>query len=328
MDMWIWFIMPGCAILLVIMWLIFGKDKETLPTVSFSPPEGLDPLEVEYAQIVTISDRGIYAELLYWVSKGILTVKNEGDRVGMLKTGVLPADASEHEKFLFHDLFDRSDLVWLDQFPPEVSEHKRELCDKVGEQFTGKNAVVQDDSMQVTMTAMAILIIAVFVVEVTVGVGILIPALLGIVLFTGLALLQNGALGFRSKHDRFEVIAGTVLTLGCLLAHLFLLWQHTSLQFTCLFAICFIICIPCILFMERRVNHRLYGQILGFRQFIESAEWDRLKTLSNEKPGYGMDILPYAMLFNMGTKWTAAFENNTIYTCVEEMEKMAEESEK
>ena len=79
--------------------------------------------------------------------------------------------------------------------------------------------------------------------------------------------------------------------------------------------------------MERRVNHRLYGQILGFRQFIETAEWDRLKRLSEEDPGYGMDILPYALLFNMGTKWTAAFENKTIYTCVEEMEKLAEQEE-
>lgn len=316
--------MPGCAILLFILWCIFGRDKKTIPTITTSPPEGLDPLEMEYAQIATISDRGIYAQLLYWVSKGLLTVRNEGNRVGMLKAGMLPDHAPEHAAFLFQRLFDRSDLVWLDQFPTEVSEHKGELGDKVGERFTGRNAVVQDDSMYVTLTAMAILMISVFVIEVTVDAGVLIPALLGAVLFIGLAFLQNGALGFRSRYDRFEVICGTIFTAGSLAAHLVLLGLHTGLLFTCLFAICFIICIPCILFMERRVNHRLYGQILGFRQFIETAEWDRLKQLSEEAPGYGMDILPYALLFNMGTRWTAAFENKAIYTCVEEMERMAE----
>ena len=178
-----------------------------------------------------------------------------------------------------------------------------------------------------TLTAMAILIISVFVVEVMADVNVLVSILLGAALFTGLSLLQNGALGFRSKHDRYEVICGTVFTAGTLAVHLILLRLHTSLLFTCLFAICFLICIPCILFMERRVNHRLYGQILGFRQFIETAEWDRLKQLSKEVPGYGMDIMPYALLFNMGTKWTAAFENNTIYTCVEEMEKIVEQNE-
>jgi len=165
MGMWIWFVMPGCAILLIILWRIFGKDKSTIPMITTRPPEGLDPLEMEYAQIATITDRGIYAQLLYWVSKGLLTVREEAGRVGMLRTGMLPGDASAHETFLFHDLFDRSDLVWLDQLPPEVSEHKVELGDKAGEKFTGKNAVVQDDSMYVTLTAMAILIISGIVVE-------------------------------------------------------------------------------------------------------------------------------------------------------------------
>jgi hypothetical protein len=30
----------------------------------------------------------------------------------------------------------------------------------------------------------------------------------------------------------------------------------------------------------------------------------------------------------MGTRWTAAFENKTIYACVEEMEKIEEQNEK
>ena len=322
--MWIWFVMPGCAVLLIILWLVFGRDKKTIPEVTARPPEGLDPLEMEYAQIATISDRGIYAQLLYWVSKGILSIKDDNGRTGMLRMAMLPDDAPAHAALLFHDLFDSSDLIWLDQLPPKVSEHKRELCDKVGERFTGKNAVVQDDSMFMTLTAMALLIISIFVIEVKAEVGVLIPCLLGAILFTGLTLLQNGALGFRSKHDRFEVICGTVFIAGSLAAHLFLLKKHNSLMFLCLFAVCFLICIPCILFMERRVNQRLYGQILGFREFIETAEWDQLKRLSEEDPAYGMDTLPYALLFNMGTRWTAAFENKTIYACVEEIEKIEE----
>ena len=323
--MWIWFVMPGCAILLIILWFVFGRDRNTIPTITTRPPEGLDPLEMEYAQIVTISDRGIYAQLLYWVSKGFLSVKDDNGRIGMLRTGMLPDNASAHETFLFNNLFASSDLIWLDRLPSEVSEHKGELLDKVSERFTGKNAVVQDDSMFVTLTAMALLVISVFVIEVTTDVGVLLSCLLGVILFIGLTLLQNGALGFRSKHDRFEVICGTAFVAGSLAVNLVLLKLHTSLLFTCLFAICFLICIPCILFMERRVNNRLYGQILGFREFIETAEWDQLKRLSEEDPGYGMDILPYALLFNMGTRWTAAFENKTIYTCVEEMEKIEEQ---
>ena len=335
--MWVWLVMPVCAIVLVAMWLIFGKDKKTIPTITVSPPEGLDPLEMEYAQIVTISDRGIFAMLLYWVSKGWLEIRTatdakagnmsddtkDDDRVGVEKVADLPQGQPDHAYFLFERLFKKSDLVWLDSFPPEVSDHKGELRDKVAERFTGRNAVVESDTMNATMAAMFILIIGVFVVEVMVDAGVYLPSMLAVLLFCMLALLQNGALGFRSKYDTFEVVVGGIGAAAILAAHLLLLYLHAGAGFTILFAVCFLICVPCIMFMERRVNHRLYGQILGFRQFIETAEWEKLKLMSEEDPQFGMDILPYAMLFNMGTKWTKNFENKTIYTAVEKMEKMS-----
>ena len=319
--------MPGCAAIAVILWVIFGRDKKTIPAITTGPPEGMDPLEMEYAQIVTITDRGIFAELLYWASEGLLKIRNEGGRTGMEKAGKLQEDAPEHASFLFQRLFQKSDVVWLDSFPAEVSDHKGELRDKVGERFKGRNAVVQDDSMAVTLAALGILIVSIFVVEVAADVNVFFSAFLGAVLFVTAVFLQNGALGFRSKYVRFELVFGGAGTAAVLIIHMILLKLHTDTLFVCVFAVCFLICIPCIIFMERRVNHRIYGQILGFRQFIETAEWDRLKQLSEDDPDYGMDILPYAMLFNMGTKWTAGFENKTICTCVEKMEEMAQQEQ-
>lgn len=318
--------MPLCAVILIVMWFVFGRDKKTIPTITTRPPEGLDPLEMEYAQIVTITDRGIYAGLLQWVSMDVLEVTTRGERIGMRRISELPADAPEHARYLFQELFQKKDTVWLDNFPASVADHKDRILERVKKRFTGKNAVVQSDTMNATMAAMALLIIAIFVIEVTVGVNVILSVFLAIALFITLALLQNGALGFRSKHDRFEVVFGGVGTAVILIAHLVLLQLYThDPRFLCVFGICFIICIPCFMFMERRVNHRLYGQILGFREFLETAEWDKLKELSKEDPAYGMDILPYAMLFNMGTRWTAQFENKTIYSCVKEMEKAGQE---
>lgn len=367
----LWAMMPGCAIVLIVMWIIFGKDKKTIPVITTRPPANLDPLEIEYAQIATITDRGIYAELLYWVSQGYLEIKSnhdgdepgadertgggtEGrgdstgrtdditdgsaeDRIAMRKVSDLPPDAPEHARFLFEGLFGKSDTVWLDRFPPEIADHKDQILERVKTRFKGRNAVVQDDSMAVTVTAIGVLIVVVFVLEVMVDVGVWVPAILGVALFTALAFLQNGALGFRSKYIPFEVIVGAVGTALILFVHLLLLHLHgAQALFLVLFAVCFLVSIPCILFMERRVNHRLYGQILGFREFIKTAEWDRLKQLTEDEsedsqengPGYGMSILPYAMLFNMGTKWTAQFENMTIYHCVEKMEDALAEKEK
>ena len=320
----LWAIMPACAIALIIMWCIFGKDRKTIPVITTRPPGGLDPLEMEFAQIATITDRGIYAEILQWVSKDVLKIREEDGRIGIQRIAQLPEDAPEHASFLFEGLFRKSDLIWLDDIPSEVSDHKDKLLELVSGRFKGRNAVVQNDTMIATIAGMALLIIAVFFIEVTLAeanVGVLLAAFLGVALFVSLTFLQNGALGFRTKHDRFEVIAGAVSAAVILIIHfVFLLFHTDNWLFIAVFCACYLICIPCILFMERRVNYRLYGQILGFREFIETAEWHKLKQLSEEDPDYGIEILPYAMLFNMGTRWTARFENKTIISCVEKME--------
>lgn len=320
--MWSNFIMPGCTAVILIMWLIFGRDRKITPVITSKPPRGLDPLEMDYAQIATISDRGIYAMILYWVSKGYLEIISEEERAGVRKLSCLPDDAADHGKYLFDRLFRHEDILWLDRFPSEVSDHKGELRDKVAERFTGANAVVENEAMGVTVAAMLILIIAVFAVEVNAGVNAIAALLLGVLTFAALSLLQNGAMGFRSKHDRFEITAGGIGITAVLITHVLLL-RSEGIVFTVTFTIGFLICIICIMFMERRVNNRLYAEILGFREFIRTAEWDKLKVLSEEDPGYGMDILPYAMLFNMGTEWTKRFEYKTIYSAVEKMEENA-----
>ena len=51
-----------------------------------------------------------------------------------------------------------------------------------------------------------------------------------------------------------------------------------------------------------------YGRVLGFRNFIKTAELDRLKMLSEENPNYFYDILGYAYAFGLESKWLSNFE--------------------
>ena len=56
--------------------------------------------------------------------------------------------------------------------------------------------------------------------------------------------------------------------------------------------------------MERRANTSLYGRVLGFREFIKTAEADKLAELSKEDTDYGEELLPYAVVFGLGTEWS------------------------
>ncbi len=63
--------------------------------------------------------------------------------------------------------------------------------------------------------------------------------------------------------------------------------------------------------MEKRTpkSTQLMGKILGLKNFIETAEADRINALVEENPSYFYNILPYAYVLGVTDKWAKNFEN-------------------
>lgn len=65
--------------------------------------------------------------------------------------------------------------------------------------------------------------------------------------------------------------------------------------------------------VEKTLNNeksiKLYGEVLGFREFLITAEKDKLETLIYSDPQYAYKILPYAMVFGITKLWTEKFKN-------------------
>ena len=55
-------------------------------------------------------------------------------------------------------------------------------------------------------------------------------------------------------------------------------------------------------------NRPIYGRVLGFRNFIKTAELDRLTMLCNENPNYFFDILGFAYALGLSNVWIKRFE--------------------
>jgi uncharacterized membrane protein YgcG len=53
----------------------------------------------------------------------------------------------------------------------------------------------------------------------------------------------------------------------------------------------------------------LLGRVLGFRDFIKTAELDKLNELVEEDPQYFYHIMPYAYVFGLSNKWIRNFED-------------------
>ena len=57
------------------------------------------------------------------------------------------------------------------------------------------------------------------------------------------------------------------------------------------------------------VGLKLYGEILGFKKFLESASEDEIRTVLIEKPDYCYEMIPYAFSLGIIDKWCNVIEN-------------------
>ena len=62
------------------------------------------------------------------------------------------------------------------------------------------------------------------------------------------------------------------------------------------------------------VRKTTYGEVVsakvkGFREFLETAEKEKLESLVNDNPNYFYDILPYTYVLNISRKWIDKFQN-------------------
>lgn len=54
---------------------------------------------------------------------------------------------------------------------------------------------------------------------------------------------------------------------------------------------------------------QMMGRLLGFKEFIETAEKDRLASLQTDDPQYFYRVLPFAMVFGLSEKWSDLFKD-------------------
>ena len=68
------------------------------------------------------------------------------------------------------------------------------------------------------------------------------------------------------------------------------------------------------MFLPKRTTFgtRIYGKIKGFKNFLETAEKEKLEELVNQNPTYFYDILPYTYVLGISDKWMKKFETISI----------------
>ena len=293
--------------ILSVMWFIYGRDEKPVITYEHAPPDNLDPLQIQYILSENeIPSRALYAMLLYWVNKGYLLII-DGERKGVEVKEIIRPDEPPYARRLFRRLFKKRKRLYFDNMPKNWDASSA-ITTEVRKSLGMKDATAPFIFSYVLYLLMWLMtgqiLFPVKSPYYTAPEDAAFPALIMMTCIAIFVILLNLYLTYlESTPNKYLVISGIVIFAGL---SSFLLYTGTKGM-----PVCDVICSFLLLFvgsglvalMTRHTDGKLYGRILGFREYIKTAEVDKLMVLSKDDPLYGISIIPYAALFGYETEW-------------------------
>lgn len=316
-------ILIGVPALCSVLWLIFGRDKKLVKTVEFYPPEDLTPAEIGYIIDGSVDTKDIVSMLTYFAEKGWISITEyEKDEFELKRLKNIDAKEKRFAKTLFAGLFEEGDVVRLKQLPKEFGEVFQLSKTQLKDYYSGTNALVTKAS-RVCRTVSLLLALLLPVISVVMAAMASFNYLYAVFLIPVLFTTIIGAAVLIIVFDRretysavkktiFTATAGAVFLTGIAIAALvcFAAMDWPWISASLLTLVSPIISCVFVVLMEARtdLSLRLQGQILGFRDFIEAAELEKLKLLAEKDPQYFYHIMPYAYVMGLSDKWIKKFE--------------------
>ncbi|MCH5304718.1 MAG: DUF2207 domain-containing protein, partial [Ruminococcus sp.] len=307
--------------IIAIIIAIKTKHNEPVETVEFYPPNGISPAEVGTIIDESADDIDLMSLIPWWAQKGYITLEEIGEKrkkhLVLHKNNSLPENAPAYQKKLFSAFFGNGNTCDLKDLKLSFAERFKESRASLRGVFSGdkKLSVGHGKSiLMVILTTLAFFSTLAFssVVSTFENIPLAIFAAVPMLFFALVTLV-----GFRGGFRNFTgKIVGVILAVICLIVSLFATYI-CSIDCVLPMYVPFIalgLSVVSYLFSARIITDTDYrvemlGKLLGLKNFIETAELDRLKMMMEENPYYYYDVLPYAMVFGLVDKWAKAFTN-------------------
>lgn len=309
-----------------IIWFLYGRDKEVIETVEFYPPEGFNSLEVGYLYKGSADKKDVTSLMIYLANKGYLKISELKEKSLFSKTNSFKITklkdyngTNANERTFLNGLFKNKDEVTESDLKDEFYTTTNEIIHNINSEKENKEKIFVSNKYQ-KITVMG-LIIAAFIFTIyapTVEYGgidsLFSTIILGAVY---LAFIAVGLFLIRSVLPKIFWIGFTIL-------HGFLFFRALPISYALrepIFLYGVLIGIACLLgvcffykYLPKRTDYgiEMLGKIKGFKNFLETAEKDKLEAMVLKEPTYFYDILPYTYILGVSNKWIKKFESISI----------------
>lgn len=294
-----------------------GRDERIIPSIQYQPPEGLDSAAVGYVIDGSVEDKDIISLILYWADRGYLRIeeKKKG-KVALYKLQNIPKDAPNYQKYMFDNLFKKKDCVKISSLKYKFVDTLKVVRDQLKYYYKGKIYTTASKAARIITLITAILPFGSFLIMMTyyhhLGVaGVILEMVLWLLFVAGCILAcctVDKWYAVSSRKRRVLLIGSACLIGGSILGYgAYYVWKILNgevFQFLWLYAIVVVVSVIVLCltaFMKKRTSQcvQWMGYLAGLRDFIETAELDRMKILAQDHPEMFYHILPYASVFGL-----------------------------
>lgn len=325
----------------ILIWFIFGREDLIIKTVEFSPPFNLNSLEVSFLYHEKAERKDVSSLLIYLASKGYIEIIKPSSKIfrenalGYKIKKLKEYDGNKrYEKMFFDSIFiDRNtnktlNEVMLNSVHDNLYVATTRILADINSENIAKNVFKKHVYIKLTCIIILIFIIHLFTILLpiikykplafsTYAESYYYLIVIVIIIFSVIKnSLSNVALNYTiSAFNRRIYIIKNIIFYYCVVPILFLLPIFTV---NITYLINYIIGMACIFIMLRIASKlqvknsntiKILGRIVGFKEFLETVEKDKLDNLVMQNPTYFYDILPYVYVFNISDKWINKFES-------------------
>lgn len=317
------YVLIGLFVLTLTLTLIFiikhRKKHLIVEVVEFTAPENITPAEAGYIIDQKVHGGDISALIVYWASKGYLSIKEENNKIYVTKLKDLPLNAQEHEKIFYSSLFANNvqtiDITSLKSFDPVVGS-------RITRSIKRKKNVYFNEKMQTFYKWISFLVFIVFAVgifrigieshKILLAIGKLFIALVFLIALLKLPSIERNKFKYKkSKYILYKIInlcfiLGSVIGLS-FIGETYCDPFYSRYYFMLLPILLFLIFSTLEQFTEKGAFY--LGKLLGLKKYIEVAEKDRIEMLVKEDPKLFYNVLPYAYVLGVSDVYMNKFKD-------------------
>lgn len=293
------------------MWYVYGKDEPVIPVVNFYPPENKNSAEIGFEYFGKARTKDVVSLIFYLASKGYLKIDGSNSFFSFTKLKEYDGKNKVEKKLMGAIFSHKKDFVTKKNL--EVSTTFYKECEKCIDMLNeNKRKLFFENSCSLDkMFVMFSCVLGIFAFVLYSFNNYSFASFFTPESFIFLFPIIFPILINTQIKNKFERIFFTAFSTILPVFAIFQIFELTvNWTVGCIGLAGLIISIICLINMPKR-NKRgrlALGNILGFKQFLEVAEKERIQQLLKENPEYCFDILPYAYVLGVEDKWIKNFE--------------------